>query len=626
MKQNEQLKEQREQSQASLSSAESRKKKTEGQLLSHTFRGYSGKMIANYLMSFMGTIIDGIVISRFLGADAMAAFQIVMPLTMLNSVIALMFSTGLQTSCSNCLGAGRMDEANSYYTVTMIGLAPIALLFALGVGLFANPLVTVLGASGDSAYLASEAAAYLRGVSPALGLIVFMPVLTSILFLEGKSKYSMISIACQLVINVAGDLFNAFYLHWGLLGMGLATTLCNLVGFGVMVFGKLNSRGGIGFTRAGLAAKQFLSVLTIGFPSALDRLYKTIQTFVVNHLLLIVATGTSVAAYGVLNSVNNIFTPFVMGITVTGMTMAGIFYGERDKNALRSLFGLTMKSSVFVNILIVAVVMVAAPVLVLLFKSSSDPSFDSAVHALRIIIWMYPFYSFNKMLQDYYLGCNATRMTYLVSTLENLIFIIAAVLVLGNLFGEDGVWYGFVVGEVLAVLATVIIIAIMKKRVPSTAEDMQFLPALFDKVQTTARDWSATTLDQVKVASSDAKDFMLELGAGESDAALMTQFLNDMGDVFTRWGETDDKQNYIDIRLVGIPELDEDGNPIDEQKMTTWKLRLRDNCKQFDAQKWKEIYQKDVPEQYSGIHTMAQKAKEISYAYTINLNYMFVTI
>ena len=583
-------------------------------------------MVANYLMSFMGTIIDGIVISRFLGADAMAAFQIVMPLTMLNSVIALMFSTGLQTSCSNCLGAGRMDEANSYYTVTMIGLAPIALLFALGVGLFANPLVTVLGASGDSAYLASEAAAYLRGVSPALGLIVFMPVLTSILFLEGKSKYSMISIACQLVINVAGDLFNAFYLHWGLLGMGLATTLCNLVGFGVMVFGKLNSRGGIGFTRAGLAAKQFLSVLTIGFPSALDRLYKTIQTFVVNHLLLIVATGTSVAAYGVLNSVNNIFTPFVMGITVTGMTMAGIFYGERDKNALRSLFGLTMKSSVFVSILIVAVVMVAAPVLVLLFKSSSDPSFDSAVHALRIIIWMYPFYSFNKMLQDYYLGCNATRMTYLVSTLENLIFIIAAVLVLGNLFGEDGVWYGFVVGEVLAVLATVIIIAIMKKRVPSTAEDMQFLPALFDKVQTTARDWSATTLDQVKVASSDAKDFMLELGAGESDAALMTQFLNDMGDIFTRWGETDDKQNYIDIRLVGIPELDEDGNPIDEQKMTTWKLRLRDNCKQFDAQKWKEIYQKDVPEQYSGIHTMAQKAKEISYAYTINLNYMFVTI
>lgn len=343
-------------------------------------------------------------------------------------------------------------------------------------------------------------------------------------------------------------------------------------------------------------------------------------------MLLVVATGTSVAAYGVLNSVNNIFTPFIMGITVIGMTMAGIFYGERDKGGLCNLFGLTLKSSVLVSILIVAVVLVAAPVLVLLFKSSDDPSFDSAVHALRIIIWMYPFYSFNKMLQDYYLGCNSTRMTYLVSTLENLIFVIAAVLVLGHLFGEDGVWYGFVVGEALAVLATTLIIAVMKKRIPRTAEDMQFLPTLFDKVQSTARDWSATTIDEVKVASSGAKDFMLGLSAGESDAALLAQFIDDMGEVFTRWGETDGKQNYIDIRLVGIPELNEDGTPKDEKKMETWKLRLRDNCKQFDAQKWIEIYQKDVPEQYTGIHSMAEKAKEISYAYTINLNYMFVTM
>ena len=131
--------------------------------------------MANYLMSFLGTIIDGIVISRFLGTEAMAAFQIVMPLTMLNSVLGLMFSTGLQTHCSNCLGAGRMDDAKSYFTVTMIGLLPIALLFAVGVWLFAEPLVTLLGASGDSAYLAGEAADYLHGVAPALGMIVFMP-------------------------------------------------------------------------------------------------------------------------------------------------------------------------------------------------------------------------------------------------------------------------------------------------------------------------------------------------------------------------------------------------------------------------------------------------------------------
>ena len=606
------------------------------QLLSHTFRGYSGKMIANYLMCFMGTIIDGIVISRFLGNDAMAAFQIVMPIVMLNSVIGLMFSTGLQTSCSNCLGAGRMDEANSYFTVTMICLAPIALLFSLGVELFATPLATVLGASGDSAYLSGESAAYLRGVAPALGMIVFMPSLTSILFLEGKSKYSMISIACQLVINVAGDFFNAFYLHWGLLGMGLATTMCNLVGFTVMICGKLSSKGGIGFTRIGLSFKLFLSVLKVGLPSALDRLYKSVQTFVVNHMLLLVATGTSVAAYGVLNSVNNIFTPFIIGITITGLTMAGILYGERDKDGLCTLFGLTLKSSVLMSFIIVAVVMAGAPILVLLFKSSSDPSFDSAVHALRIFVWIYPFYSINKMLQDYYLGCNTTKMTYLISTLENLVFIILAVIVMGRLFGEDGVWYGFVVGEVMALIATVIIITIMKKRVPRTSEDMMFLPLLFDKVRTTAREWSATTYDEICEVSREAKDFMLELGGGESEASIMEQFLKDMGDVITRWASANakpsgngakgnKKRNYIDIRLVGIPVFGEDGRP-KEKQMATWKLRIRDNSKQFDHQKWQEIYKDDEPLQYPGIYVVSKQVQDISYAYTLELNYLFVTM
>ena len=42
-------------------------------LLSHTFCDYSTQMIATFLIDFMGGIIDGIVISRFLGTDAMAA-------------------------------------------------------------------------------------------------------------------------------------------------------------------------------------------------------------------------------------------------------------------------------------------------------------------------------------------------------------------------------------------------------------------------------------------------------------------------------------------------------------------------------------------------------------------------
>ena len=593
------------------------------QLLRYTFTGYSGKQLANYMMSFMGSVVDGIVISRFLGDDPMAAFQLVLPLTMLASTLGMVFSNGLQTACSKCLGSGQLDEAKSYYTVTMLAMVPIALLWAASVYFSAESLAVGMGASGDSAYLAGEATDYLRGVAPALALMVFLPTQNSVMFLEGKSKYSIISLVCQLSINVGCDLLNAFYLGWGLLGMGLATSLSNVVGFMVMLFGMSMAKGGIGFTRVGLTFSKLLSILRTGIPSAMESLYESIQTSVVNNVLLIVGTATSLAAFGVVDSLSSIFSPFILGITVTGMTIAGIFYGERDKEGLRRLFSLTLKRAIAVGLCLAAVVMVVAPALVLLFKNSSDPSFDKVVHALRIFVWIYPLYGINKTLQDFYLGCNTIKMTYLISLLENLVFITLSVVVLGNIFGEDGVWYGFVVGEVLCIITTLIIIAISKKRVPRTAEDMMFLDPLFDKVESTARDWSVTTLEEMREASQELQQFMVELGASEDETALFSQYMNEMSTVMTAWGASDSKPYYIDFRLVGIPVFGEDGIP-DMNKMETWKFRIRDNARQFDVQKWNDIHHDKA--EYSAIQAITKKAQETSYGYTLNLNYLLITI
>ena len=61
------------------------------QLLRHTFASYSGRQTANLMMSLMGSIVDSIVISRFLGVDAIAAFQLVLPLTLVGSMLSQVF-------------------------------------------------------------------------------------------------------------------------------------------------------------------------------------------------------------------------------------------------------------------------------------------------------------------------------------------------------------------------------------------------------------------------------------------------------------------------------------------------------------------------------------------------------
>ena len=645
------------------------------QLLRHTFATYSGRQMANLMMSLMGSIVDSIVISRFLGVDAIAAFQLVLPLTLVGAMLSQVFSTGIQTVCSRYLGSGHIDEAKSAYTMTILTIVPIALLWLLGIWLCADTIVALLGATGESAYLAEGAADYLYGAAPGFALMMFMPTQMNIMFLEGKSKYCMVSIACQLVINIAGDFYNAFFLHWGLFGMGLATSACNLVGFVVMLYGKLTAKGGIGFTSKGLKLRKVMAVVSIGVPSALSELYVSVQTFVVNRVLLIVATGTSVAAFGVINSLYDIFSPFLLGIATTTMTMAGVFYGERDKAGMHNLFNISLGSAVVVGLIIGVVGMLASPALVSLYFDSSDEAFDTAVRGFAIFVWLFPFYGINKILQDYYLGCNSIRMTYIINTLENLVFVVLAVVVLGHLYGEVGVWWGFVVGEVLAILATLVIIAIRKRRLPRTTDDMLFLSPLFDKMEETTREWTvgddlqsvggdlqSSPLEQVKKASSEARQYMLSLGASEADVWLVTETMNEFGELITSLGFKHGKHHYIDIRLVGYPRsilhdeieqfkkidqsstreveqiekqfIEKQANlqsqhstPNAQHKMDGWVFRLRDNCRQFDIDKWAAVHNdEDVKQHYPAIGALANRADEISYGYTMGMNYLLAKI
>ena len=120
----------------------------------------------------------------------------------------------------------------------------------------------------------------------------------------------------------------------------------------------------------------------------------------------------------------------------------------------------------FVGLIIGIVGFLASPFLVSLYFDNSDTAFDTTVRAFAIYVWLFPFYGINMMLQNYYMGCNSIRMTYIINTLENLVFVILAAVVLGLIFGEVGVWCGLVVGEVLAILATLVIIAVRKRRLP----------------------------------------------------------------------------------------------------------------------------------------------------------------
>lgn len=65
-------------------------------------------------------LIDGLIASNFLDAQAMAALGIAHPIFSITGIFAGMFATGMQTLCTRALGRGDLRTFNRLFSAVMI--------------------------------------------------------------------------------------------------------------------------------------------------------------------------------------------------------------------------------------------------------------------------------------------------------------------------------------------------------------------------------------------------------------------------------------------------------------------------------------------------------------------------
>ncbi|HCB92519.1 MAG TPA: hypothetical protein DEP57_01695 [Selenomonas sp.] len=576
-------------------------------LLKATFRSSMKKMVLNNLMAFMGSIVNGIVISRYLGITAMAAFQLTLPLVFAVMMLSQIVSLGVQNNCAKSIGAGREEDAGGCYSTALLFCLPLSFILAIVIYLEADPLALLLGA-GENTETAAEVTAYLRGIAPGLSLLIFLPMQISILFLEGQAKTALHSIFLQTAVNIAGAMFNVLYAEGGMFGMGLVMSICYFSSLFVMAVGSFRDSGCIRFSISKAGLKYLSPILKIGLPSAVDRFYKAAQMYIINLMLVFSASGTAIAAFADINALNNIFNPIVSGVSATTLTMAGVMAGEKDSESLRTLLKLSVREALLVEGLVALIAFISAPLLIGLFVSPEHDAFSPAVTALRIYILYLPIYGINNMLQKYYLGVQALKMTYITSALDNLIYICLLAVVLGHAFGAVGIWWSFVLAEFLTLLTLAFIIAWQRKEKLRSISDFMCLPPQLSR-EAAAYSHSADNMEEIIEASEGARRFLLQQGESARRSMMMALAIEEMGGNIIRWGFTEGKKHSIDIRVA---------------KGDNWVLRIRDNCPRFNPKDWLALHDSHDKTKNIGIRTICAMAKDVRYSNTLGMNYLFV--
>ena len=92
------------------------------------------------------TLVDGVVVSRFVGTDALSAINIVFPLITLISGVGFMFSTGGTAIVAKRMGEGRQADANSFFTLLVLATSVASFLLSALMLSLGDELYKLLGA------------------------------------------------------------------------------------------------------------------------------------------------------------------------------------------------------------------------------------------------------------------------------------------------------------------------------------------------------------------------------------------------------------------------------------------------------------------------------------------------
>jgi len=176
------------------------------------------------LMLFLSiyTAIDNIFISRFVGSDALAALNIVVPLYSVATACGIMFATGGGAIVAIKLGQDRLEEASRNFTSLLIIGTIFGILATIVCFMYKESIISALGANGN---LKPHAMIYGFYLIISFSFLIIKVIFETLLRVDGTPKTALFMTVLGGVINIIFDYIFIVPMQMGIAGAGLGTLL-----------------------------------------------------------------------------------------------------------------------------------------------------------------------------------------------------------------------------------------------------------------------------------------------------------------------------------------------------------------------------------------------------------------
>jgi len=409
--------------------------------------------IAMMIFTSIYGVVDGIFVSNFVGSEAFAAVNLIMPALMIMGSIGFMIGTGGSALVSKLLGEGKKEKAKEVFSmlitvVTVVGGALSIIGFVAIRG-----IAQLLGADES---MIEYCVVYGRILL--LGNVPFMLQNTFQSFLVVAERPQMglkVSIAAG-VTNMALDFMFVYLFRWGVAGAGLATVCSQLVGSMIpLAYFLKKNPSPLRLVKFEYDGRSLLKSCTNGSSEMLTNLSMSLVNMLYNFQLMKFAGADGVAAYGIIMYVSFIFVGTYLGYSIGMAPVVSFHYGAGNHDELKSLFKKSLVIVSVTSVVLTAAAELTAGTLASVFVAYDANLLAMTTLAIRLYSLSYLVSGINIFASAFFTALNDGLISAIISFLRTLVFQIIMIFVLPILFGLEGIWLAIVVAEGLALLVSV---------------------------------------------------------------------------------------------------------------------------------------------------------------------------
>jgi len=416
------------------------------------------------LVMSLNILIDSIFVGNWIGPIAIAAINVVLPVSFFIAALGMAIGIGGSSIISRALGAGDREKALKTFgnQIILTLLCTTTLVF---VGLaFADGIIPMFGGKGgifDSAKIYYVIVLY--GV-PILG---FAMMGNTVIRAEGKPKFAMIAMIIPTVGNLLMDVVFIKLLGMGMHGAAWATTLSYGLCFGFIAwfFMSKNSELKIRSRHVILQLNIVKEIAFLGGVTLARQAVVSVTYLLMNTILFSIGQEALVAVYAIIGRMLMFALFPVFGVTQGFLPIAGYNYGAQHYARVRESINTAIKYAALMATLVFVGLMVFPSEIAGLFLSDK-PSLTVAERNLQDYIlthtagpmrWVFaatPIIAFQLIGAAYFQAVGKAVPALLLTLSRQGFFFIPLLLLLPRYYGELGVWISFPIADVLATLIT----------------------------------------------------------------------------------------------------------------------------------------------------------------------------